>query len=157
MTRARDAVLALSDLPAGCALTGERDDSWDAFSYRGYVSGWLAFYACPATSSRNMSILVEATTYTDPDGSREEVRQTGIFFSAGGPSSSSVELPVSETIGDALHVFVSTNTMFSADIEYDVVFSGANMSHLIMVRGPAAAVDLSMAMELAKRQLARVR
>lgn len=152
-TSARDAVLARDDLPAGCGLTSEREDSWDVIAYGGYVSGWLVFYECPATPSRDISLMADATAYSSADQARTSVAEAKAYIEAHGWGTA---ITLSETIGDAAVALQKTTPpRFADDVGYTIVFSSADMSYFLSVEGPSGTVDLAMVVGLAKRQLAR--
>ena len=152
-TRARAGVLAREDLPPGCGLTSERDDRWDVISYQWYVGGWTAFYACPATPSRTINLIADATACTNADLARKAVAEAKTYVEA---HDWATEIPLDETIGDAaVALRHTTHPFFSDDSGHTVVFNAADMSYFLWAEGPPGMVDLAMVVGLAKKQLAR--
>jgi hypothetical protein len=147
----RDAVLALADLPPGFGLSEERDDYWDVFGGAGREAGWLIFYRRSALAGVTL-IFAEATKWTTADAAKAEIAE-GVRYTTE-RMGWGVQVPLDQTIGDdsyavAFHDAASDETM------YTILFRASNWTNLVTVKGRGM-VDLSTAVELATKQLARL-
>ena len=155
-TAPRDAVLALTDLPPGFGLAEERNDSWDVIcSFQcQYVDGWLNFYSRTAAAGI-VFVSSEATTWTSADAAKKATAQLLTYTVQ--KQQWSIEIPLGQTIGDESYgIRYGVNTS-GGQTEYAVLFRAANVTNYVFIRGVTGTVDVSTAVELAKKQLARLR
>ena len=155
-TAPRDAVLALTDLPPGFGLAEERNDSWDVIcsSYCQYIDGWLTFYSRSAVAGI-VFVSSEATTWASADAAKKATAEFLTYTVQ--KQQWGIEIPLGQTIGDESYgIQYGVNTS-GGQTEYAVFFRAANVTNWVFMRGVTGTVDVSTAIELAKKQLARLR
>lgn len=152
-TGTRALVLALTDLPPGFGLAEERNDSWDIFDGYQYVDGWIAFYRRTTTAGIAF-VSSQATWYGTAEAAHAEIVE-GLTYTVT-RQQWAVEIPLGQTIGDESFGLRYGADPSAGEASYAVVFRTANITHWVFIRGVTGTVDISMAIELAKKQLARV-
>lgn len=154
-TAPRDAVLALTDLPSGFGLAEERNDSWDVICnfHCQYIDGWLSFYSRTAAAGIAF-VSSEATTWTSADVAHGAIAQALTYTVQG--QQWGIEIPLGQTIGDESYgIQYGVNTS-GGETMYAVLFRAANVTNWVLIRGVTGTIDISTAIELAKKQLTRL-
>jgi hypothetical protein len=153
-TTARDAVLDVADLPSGFAMTSERDDRWDVFSWDGYVHGWLRFYTRSASAGFG-DAMTEFTAWATAADAKAEIANALKYTTE--MQGWGKEIPLTATIGDEAHAVEYYATAVQGRAAYAIWFRVANTTNLVWIAGPPGTIELQAAIDLAKKQLARLR
>jgi hypothetical protein len=151
---ARDAVLDVADLPSGFAMTSEREDSWDVFSWNGYVNGWLRFYT-GSVSTGIVDAMSQSTAWATAADAKAEIENALKYTTE--THSWGKEIPLRQTIGDESHAVEYYATGAGGRTAYAIWFRAANTTNLVWIAGAPGTIELAAAIDLAKKQLARLR
>jgi hypothetical protein len=153
-TSARDAVLDVADLPSGFAMTDERADSNDVFGGHGYLNGWLRFYA-RSVPTGIANAASQSTAWASAADAEAEIARVLKYTTE--TQSWAREIPLTQTIADESRAVEYYGTAAGDRTTYAIWFRAANTTNLVLISGSPGTVELAAAVDLAKKQLARLR
>jgi hypothetical protein len=165
----RDITLGMSEVPPGFRLTLDEENSVQflasrfadpaekeaKFKQNGFSGSWRKEYASDTVSGATF-IRSGATVFRDQNGAIFGVT-TNANEPAGGVLAVT-KLTSTERIGDESHAFELAEVIGGREYTtYVIYFRHANVSNVIVVSGPIGTVDRDLAVDLAKRQLAKAK
>jgi hypothetical protein len=163
----QEGLLVLADLPAGFKLTVDKETTADdvvanaadkpaakqQLLDRGYIGGWVREYTKDALFGI-VFIRSNATKYSSIDGGKYGVAANVQQTTQG----SGVQISLGETIGDESYGFqLDTISGTTSVTTYIVYFRVANISNGVATGGVKGTVDVATAVDLAKKQAAKLR
>lgn len=165
----RDITLGPSEVPADFRLTLDEENTVQTLASRfsdpagkealfrqnGFSGSWRKEYERDATNGATF-IRSGATTFRDQNGAAFGVTTNATEHPSG--VRGVTKLPLTEQIGDESHAFEFTEVIGGREFtDYSIYFRHANVSNVIVVSGPIGTLDRAIAIDLAKRQLAKMR
>ncbi|MDP9225129.1 MAG: hypothetical protein M3P18_15040, partial [Actinomycetota bacterium] len=121
---------------------------------RGYAGGWRREYTRDALFGI-VFIRSLATKYADVDGARYGIAQNVQLSTQANPG---VQVSLGESIGDESYgIQVDSASGTSTVTTYIVYFRAVNTSNSVVVAGFKGTLDFATAIDLAKKQLAKLR
>lgn len=166
----QEVLLVLADLPAGFKLTVDREATADDIAAsanaadkaavkqqlidRGFVGSWFREFTRDAFFGA-LFIRSSATKYAAIEGAKfgiaTNVQQTT-------QTSGGVQISLGESIGDESYgIQLDTTSGTTQGTSYIVYFRVANVSNTIAVVGIKGTVDVATAIDLSKKQLAKLK
>ncbi|MDP9223742.1 MAG: hypothetical protein M3P18_07770 [Actinomycetota bacterium] len=164
----QEGLLVLSDVPAGFKLTVDKETTADdvvasanaadkaavkqQLLDRAYVGGWIREFTKDALFGA-VFIRSGATKYSSIDGGKYGIGQNVQLTTQ---SNGGVQISLGETIGDESYgVQLDSTSGNPSATTYIVYFRIANISNTVGVAGVKGTFDVAVAIDLAKKQLAR--
>jgi len=135
-------------------MTDEREDSNDVFGGPGYLNGWLRFYARSVTTGI-ANAASQSTAWASAADAEAEIARALKYTTE--TQSWGKEVLLTQTIGDESRAVEYFGTAASSRTMYAIWFRAANTTNMVLISGAAGTVDLAAVIDLAKKQLARLR
>jgi hypothetical protein len=165
----RDITLDLSEVPAGFRMTLDQENTAQSlasgfadpadkeakFQQNGFSGSWRREYDRDAANGPTF-IRSGATKFRDAAGASFGVT-TNVNETAG-RALAVTKLSLPERIGDESHAFEFAEVIGGREFTtYAIYFRNANVSNVMVVSGPVGTVDRAVAIDLAKRQVAKAK
>jgi hypothetical protein len=163
----RDLTLDLSEMPVGFRLTLDQENTPQTLASRfadpagkeallrqnGFSGSWRKEYERDAATGPTF-IRSGATVFRDSNGATFGVTTNASEHPGGVLGITKLDLP--ERIGDESHACEFTEVIGGREFTtYSIYFRHVNVSNVLVVSGPIGTLDRSLAIDLARKQLAK--